>query len=120
MVDLPQSCDGCLVGIMNRSRIDHLVARLRDLQGSAKDIEASALVSVDGLIIASSLPPGVEEDRISAMSAAMHSLGERISSELGRGTLDQVSIRGNSGHVLLMSVGPVSYTHLTLPTTPDV
>jgi predicted regulator of Ras-like GTPase activity (Roadblock/LC7/MglB family) len=40
------------------------------LQGKTPDIEASAVVSVDGLIMASSLPAGVEEDRVSAMSAA--------------------------------------------------
>ena len=39
------------------------------------------------------------------MSAAMLSLGERIASELGRGVLDQVYIRGDSGYVILMSVG---------------
>jgi len=52
--------------------------------GHTPDVEASAIVSVDGLIIVSSLPAGVEEDRVSAMSATMHSLGERIASELGR------------------------------------
>jgi hypothetical protein len=78
---------------------------LKDLQVSTPDIEASAVVSVDGLIMASSLPAGVEEDRVSAMSAAMLSLGERIATELGRGMLDQVYIRGENGYVLLMSIG---------------
>jgi predicted regulator of Ras-like GTPase activity (Roadblock/LC7/MglB family) len=55
--------------------------------------------------MASSLPADVEEDRVSAMSAAMLSLGERIASELGRGVLDQVYIRGEGGFVILMSVG---------------
>jgi predicted regulator of Ras-like GTPase activity (Roadblock/LC7/MglB family) len=72
--------------------------------GRNPDIEASAVVSWT-LIMASSLPAGVEEDRVSAMSAAMLSLGERIAGELGRGTLDQVYIRGENGYVLLMSVG---------------
>jgi predicted regulator of Ras-like GTPase activity (Roadblock/LC7/MglB family) len=82
-----------------------MVERLRDLQVSSPDIEASAIVSVDGLSIASVLPQEVEEDRVSAMSAAMLSLGERIASELGRGKLDQVYIRGENGYVVLMSVG---------------
>jgi hypothetical protein len=82
-----------------------MVDRLRDLQTGTPDIEASAVVSVDGLIMASSLPAGIEEDRVSAMSAAMLSLGERISSELGRASLDQVYVRGGRGFVILMSVG---------------
>jgi predicted regulator of Ras-like GTPase activity (Roadblock/LC7/MglB family) len=90
---------------MPKSRAEQMVDRLRGLQASTPDIEASAVVSVDGLIMASSLPVGVEEDRVSAMSAAMLSLGERIASELGRGVLDQVFIHGKGGYVVLSSVG---------------
>ncbi len=75
------------------------------MQASSPDIEASAVVSFDGLTIASALPKGVEEDRVSAMSAAMLSLGDRIASELGRGSLEQVYIKGSQGYVILMSVG---------------
>jgi predicted regulator of Ras-like GTPase activity (Roadblock/LC7/MglB family) len=82
-----------------------MVDRLRDLQASSPDVEASAIVSVDGLTMASALPSDVEEDRVSAMSAAMLSLGERIASELGRGILDQVYIRGENGFVILMAIG---------------
>jgi len=90
---------------MAKSRTELMADRLRDLQGGTTDIEASAVVSVDGLIMASALPAGVEEDRVSAMSAAMLSLGERIAGELGRGLIHQVYVRGNTGYVILMSVG---------------
>lgn len=92
--------------ITSRSR--QLVARLQELQVSSPDIQASAIVSVDGLIIASALPKTVEEDRVSAMSAAMLSLGERIALELGRGDLDQVYIKGMEGYVILMLIGDVA------------
>jgi predicted regulator of Ras-like GTPase activity (Roadblock/LC7/MglB family) len=88
-----------------KSRTEQLVARLRDLQASSGDVEAAAIVSVDGLSIASSLPGGYEEDRVSAMSAAMLSLGERISTELGRGNLQQVYVKGENGYVILTAVG---------------
>ena len=87
------------------SRSQQLVEELKKLQISSPDIQASAIVSADGLIIASALPHNVEEDRVSAMSAAMLSLGERISLELRRGELDQVYIRGDNGYVMLMAVG---------------
>ncbi|MFQ5617121.1 MAG: roadblock/LC7 domain-containing protein, partial [Anaerolineales bacterium] len=90
---------------MTLSRVDKMVARLRDLQVASPDIEASAVVSVDGLIMASALPAETEEDRVSAMSAAMLSLGERISHELGRGILDEVYIRGETGFVVLTAIG---------------
>lgn len=89
---------------MTKSRSQLIVEHLRDMQASSPDIEASAVVSVDGLTIASALPQGVEEDRVAAMSAAMLSLGERIASELGRGSLEQVYIKGSNGYVFLMSV----------------
>ena len=90
---------------MTRSRKDLMVDRLREMQIASPEIEASAVVSVDGLIMASALPAEVEEDRVSAMSAAMLSLGERIANELGRGSLEQVYIKGMKGYVVLMSVG---------------
>ncbi|MFN2299257.1 MAG: roadblock/LC7 domain-containing protein [Anaerolineales bacterium] len=91
--------------MVQKTRVDQMVTRLRDMQASTPDVEASAVVSVDGLIIASALPASVEEDRVSAMSAAMLSLGERIAGELGRGSLSQVYIHGDKGYVLLTSVG---------------
>ena len=90
---------------MSKSRSEQMVASLRSMQAAAPDIEASAVVSVDGLIMASALPADVEEDRVSAMSAAMLSLGERIAGELGRGGLDQVYIKGTDGFIVLTAVG---------------
>ncbi len=90
---------------MANSRAEQMVERLRSMQAAAPDIEASAIVSVDGLIMASALQQGVEEDRVSAMSAAMLSLGERISGELGRKALEQVYIKGDKGYIVLTSVG---------------
>ena len=90
--------------LMAKSRTEQMVERLRELQ-QTEGVEASAVVSVDGLIIASALPSNVEEDRVAAMSAAMLSLGERIAMELGRGVLEQVYIKGLEGVVMLMAVG---------------
>ncbi len=87
------------------SRTESMTKILKELQKGTPDIEASAIVSVDGLIMASALPQDVEEDRVAAMSAAMLSLGERTAQELNRGKLDQVFIRGEDGYVLLMNAG---------------
>jgi hypothetical protein len=87
------------------SRTGRLVRRLQELQMNTPDVEAAVIVSVDGLPIASLLPRGVEEDRVSAMSAAMLSLGERIASELRRGMLDEVYVKGERGYVVLRSAG---------------
>jgi predicted regulator of Ras-like GTPase activity (Roadblock/LC7/MglB family) len=87
------------------SRTERMVDRLKDLQAGTPGIEASAVMSADGLVLASSLPPEVEEDRVSAMSAAMLALADRLAGEFRRGKVDQVFIRGSEGCVVLMPVG---------------
>jgi predicted regulator of Ras-like GTPase activity (Roadblock/LC7/MglB family) len=91
---------------VNTSRTQQLIERLTALQHSTPEIQGAAIVSADGLSIASVLQPPIEEDRVAAMSAAMVSLGERIASELGRGALEQVYIKGSEGYALLTAAGP--------------
>ncbi|MGD2249092.1 MAG: roadblock/LC7 domain-containing protein [Candidatus Methanofastidiosia archaeon] len=90
---------------MAQTKRERLTQTLKDLEATTPDIEASAVVSVDGLMIASALPRDVEEDRVAAMSAAMLSLGERTATELIRGELSEVYVKGENGYVLLMSAG---------------
>ena len=82
------------------ARLDRILA---ELVGQVPEIEAASVVSFDGLAMASALPPGMDEDRVAAMSAALLSLGERASEGLGRGELSQVYIEGENGNVFLVS-----------------
>jgi uncharacterized protein len=82
-----------------------LVDRMRVLQRSSPEVEAAALISPDGLIIASALTSDINVDRISAMSASILSLGEGISKETALGLLEQVHIQGSDGHIVLMAAG---------------
>ena len=76
---------------------------LSTLLRQAPDVEAAAVVSFDGLPMASALPAGMDEDRVAAMSAALLSLGERAAQGLGRGDLSQVYVEGDNGTVFLVS-----------------
>lgn len=87
------------------TREELLAAALDRLMQEDQDIQAAALVSLDGFTMASALPEGMEPDRVGAMSAAILGLGERAATELGRGHLSQVFIQGDTGYVLLMSAG---------------
>lgn len=80
------------------------------LENLVRDAEAegSVLVSTDGLAIASVLPEGVDEDRISAMGAAILSLGERVTAELNKGSLEQLYIKGSTGYVIFTGVKDVA------------
>lgn len=78
---------------------------LQNLVTSTSDVQGAALVSPDGLALASTLPSGMDEERVAAMSAAMLSLGERIGSELVRGTIDRLYVEGDLGYGILTSCG---------------
>ena len=85
------------------SRSDRLERAIHGLLSQTPEIEAAAVVSFDGLPMASALPPSMDEDRVAAMSAALLSLGERAAQGLGRGELSQVYIEGDAGTVFLVS-----------------
>lgn len=87
------------------TREELLAQALDELMADDPDIQAAALVSLDGFTMASALPEGMQPDRVGAMSAAILGLGERAAAELGRGHLSQVFIEGDEGYVLLMAAG---------------
>jgi predicted regulator of Ras-like GTPase activity (Roadblock/LC7/MglB family) len=86
-------------------REEMIASILSDLNGSSGDIEASAVISTDGLIISSLLPAQMDEDRVGAMNAAMLTLGDRSAQELGRGELEQVMVKGSKGYILMTYAG---------------
>jgi uncharacterized protein len=85
------------------NRSQQLDRAISDLLAQAPEVEAAAVVSFDGLPMASALPATMDEDRVAAMSAALLSLGERAAEGLGRGALNQVYIEGETGTVFLVS-----------------
>jgi uncharacterized protein len=78
---------------------------LQNFVSGTADVQGAALVSPDGLPLASSLPGTMDEERTSAMSAAMLSLGERIGQELARGNVDKILVEGDNGFGILMGCG---------------
>lgn len=90
---------------MPLSREEQLSQILKNLYSSTPDIEGAAVISMDGLVIASSLPAAVEEDRISAMTAALYGIGLRTAEELQRGKVEQLYIKGDNGYMLITQAG---------------
>lgn len=91
---------------MSNNRAEQLNQILEKLQTGSNDIEACAVASEDGLMIAGMLPEGYEEEQIAAMSAAMMSTGTRTTQELNRGTLQQLFVKGDNGYAIAMYAGP--------------
>ncbi|MCS6858206.1 MAG: roadblock/LC7 domain-containing protein [Sandaracinaceae bacterium] len=84
-------------------RLDTLNRVLRNLTTESPDVYAAALVSEDGLLLASALPQHVEELRIAGMSATLLGLGARVATELGLGKMEQALIRGQHGYAIVMA-----------------
>ena len=84
-------------------------AVLHSFVSGTNDIEGVALVTPDGLPLVSVLPSYMDEERVAAMSAALVSLGERISSELLRGPIGQIEIDGEEGYCIVRSCGEEAF-----------
>jgi uncharacterized protein len=87
------------------SRNEQIQYILQGLVNSSPDVEGAALVTLDGLPLASALPPDTDEDRVAAMGAAALSMGARTAMELRRGDLEQVLVKGKGGYVILIQAG---------------
>jgi len=106
------------VSVMDPNTPDSLDDLLKRLLGAIPEVKSAAIVSAEGLPIASALPQGVDETRIAAMTAALLSLSERAIIETGKGDLDQLYIKGSNGYLLLMRASPDAV--LTVSTTKEV
>ena len=84
---------------------------------TAAAINAAAMVSTDGFVIASLLPNEIDEELVSGMAAALLGVGERIAAELMGGQMEQTYVRGKHGYVILNAVGQDAL--LIVLTTPD-
>jgi predicted regulator of Ras-like GTPase activity (Roadblock/LC7/MglB family) len=97
---------------------DSLDDLLKKLLGAIPEVKAAAIVSAEGLPIASALPQGVDETRIAAMTAALLSLSERAIIEMGKGDFDQLYVKGSDGYLLILQAGPNAV--LTVSTSSEV
>jgi predicted regulator of Ras-like GTPase activity (Roadblock/LC7/MglB family) len=96
----------CALKIMIKFPRPKTLSQLVESKNAQDMINRFYPTSTDGLTIASALSSMMDEDRVGAMAAAMLSLGDRTATELARGELEQVMIKGDNGYVLLIHAGP--------------
>jgi len=78
---------------------------LNDLKMSSSDILGAAVVSLDGLMIASYLPVrNVDPEGVGAMSAALLGLSRKAAEALRLGEFREVYIKSNEGMIHLYAV----------------
>ncbi len=87
------------------SNLSSLQGVLQNFVAGSISVQGAAVVTPDGLPLASALPGNMDEEKTAAMSAAMLSLGERIGHELARGEIDRIFVQGANGYGVLTSCG---------------
>ncbi|HQT65262.1 MAG: hypothetical protein B7Z75_14125 [Acidocella sp. 20-57-95] len=100
-------------------RESEINAALTELNKTTPEIEASAFVSKDGLIIASALAAGMDEEQLGAVVASIFSFSDQATTELGCGTLEQVVFTGTERRILVIEAGlHASLCIIATPTAP--
>lgn len=65
------------------------------------DVTGLAIISVEGLVIESSLPPGLDEERASAAFSALQSIVERVADQVALGKLNFLILLTDKGGAIL-------------------
>jgi predicted regulator of Ras-like GTPase activity (Roadblock/LC7/MglB family) len=82
-----------------------LINILKHLNHKVEGIEASAVISTDGLIKAELLGDDIDPDRFGAMCASLLSLAKQAAEDTARGELKLVLIEGKAGSMLVVQIG---------------
>jgi len=92
---------------MVETKQDKLVEILKGLR-KVSDIQSSAVVSRDGLIIAADISKDVDEETFAAMSAAMQGAAETAVSELSCGKLNEITLDAEKGKIVSIGAGELA------------
>jgi hypothetical protein len=86
------------------SRVEQIHNILTKLKNGHDGVEGCLLVTAQGLPIDSAIDASADEDLISAMTASISSVSERVTKELGKGQINNISILGEKGYIILLDV----------------
>lgn len=87
---------------MQGTKTEKLRVELKKLE-KAGDIEGSALVARNGLLIASNMPRDIDERRFAAMSATMMGAIETAAATVAKGAL--MRITAETEHAIIVTMG---------------
>jgi len=97
--------------------VKEMLEKVLDGLRSVGDVEASAIVSRDGLLMASDIAPGINAETFAAMSATMLGAAETAATQLGRGLPDRIIVESEATKLIAIGTGPKAL--LVVMTSPD-
>jgi len=85
-----------------RGQIEEMLRKL----ASVGQVEGSAVVSRDGLLIADAVPKNIDAEIFSSMSATMHGAAETAMSELQKGEAKTAMVESDKSIIISYGVNP--------------
>jgi hypothetical protein len=82
-----------------------LIRILKNFQLTSPGMEASALISKTGQMIASVMAPDIEEARIAGITATLLNLCGRAAAELARGEICEIVVHADHGYAVMIGAG---------------
>lgn len=80
---------------------EKMTAILKNLNGNIPEIIGGAVISIEGVILASAMPRKIDDELIGGMASSLLGIGERISAELMNSEMDQLYINTPHGYVFV-------------------
>ncbi|MET9656269.1 roadblock/LC7 domain-containing protein [Streptomyces sp. NPDC006510] len=96
-----------------------LLAELQRLRTGVPLLSGALVAGTDGLVLAHDIP-GVEPDRVAALTAAALGVAVRMTEATGRGGFGEILVRGESGCIASYAAGPSAVLTLLAENRIDV
>ena len=81
---------------------------LREAEQSVDGVQGVAVVSTDGLPMASAVETKMGEAELAALASSMLSIGSTAMDNLKKGELDSIYVKCDKGYILLRYSGPLA------------
>ena len=89
------------MGETKKQKLDQILAKFMQVG----QIKACGVVSTEGLLITSRMPPEMNERIVGALCSTIIASAETASSQMGTGEVSEVSVRTQAGTLLLKPAG---------------
>ena len=99
------------------SKHDSLRQQLEQLRAAVPELRGVLLASNEGLPVAHSLTHEIDPNKLAAIASAGLNLGRRISESTQAGPIEEVSVRGDDGVLLIYAAGKKAMLVTIAPTT---
>jgi len=83
------------------TRAERIRSVVSDFMRGNPDVTGVSIISAEGLVIESSLPAGIDEERASAAFSALQSIVERVSDQVALGKLNFLILLTDKGGAIL-------------------